>query len=310
MKRSGFTLIELLVVIAIIAILAAILFPVFAQAKDAAKKTQSLSNVKQLSLANLMYSNDSDDHIPFTYTFPIGGNGQAPWCGNDGATVVWGGFQAWTNFVFPYVKSGNSDFNQGNNKNAVNSLFVDPTYNTAFASKDGAGNPIPGGVTQTGGIFPYQSYEPNTVLAGGNLSLGCPWASDSNGNSPIPASLTEVGKPAQTVMISQMMSYQDSDGEGYGNSVGQQSQPGNAPAYPQVNWSARLAGRNGMCYGMTDGHAKFISSGPNFYAVDTKYAGNTAGVGSQYLAEPYGPLAASWKNRPDAPFGFGPRSGN
>src|SRR5271157_986880 len=62
--KRAFTLIELLVVIAIIAILAAILFPVFAQAKLAAKKTSSLSNVKQLSLANVMYSNDNDDLFP------------------------------------------------------------------------------------------------------------------------------------------------------------------------------------------------------------------------------------------------------
>jgi len=63
-RHKGFTLIELLVVIAIIAILAAILFPVFAQAKLAAKKTQSLSNVKQIDLALLMYTNDSDDTSP------------------------------------------------------------------------------------------------------------------------------------------------------------------------------------------------------------------------------------------------------
>jgi prepilin-type N-terminal cleavage/methylation domain-containing protein len=66
MKRSlrGFTLIELLVVIAIIAILAAILFPVFAQAKEAAKKTAGLSHVKQLSLALIMYANDHGDRLP------------------------------------------------------------------------------------------------------------------------------------------------------------------------------------------------------------------------------------------------------
>jgi len=61
----AFTLIELLVVIAIIAILAAILFPVFAQAKLAAKKTADLSNMKQLSLGLTIYTNDSDDMFPF-----------------------------------------------------------------------------------------------------------------------------------------------------------------------------------------------------------------------------------------------------
>jgi len=63
MKRA-FTLIELLVVIAIIAILAAILFPVFAQAKAAAKQTQNLSNMKQLGTAAHLYAGDYDDMIP------------------------------------------------------------------------------------------------------------------------------------------------------------------------------------------------------------------------------------------------------
>jgi len=61
MNKKAFTLIELLVVIAIIAILAAILFPVFAAAKDAAKKTASISNLKQIGLSTLMYASDYDD---------------------------------------------------------------------------------------------------------------------------------------------------------------------------------------------------------------------------------------------------------
>ena len=66
MKRNGFTLIELLVVIAIIAILAAILFPVFAQARAKARQTQCLSNMRQIGTAVQMYLNDYDEGYPFT----------------------------------------------------------------------------------------------------------------------------------------------------------------------------------------------------------------------------------------------------
>src|SRR5690349_23159308 len=63
-NSRGFTLIELLVVIAIIAILAAILFPVFAQAREAARRTQCLSNLRQLGSAMLMYTQDYDETTP------------------------------------------------------------------------------------------------------------------------------------------------------------------------------------------------------------------------------------------------------
>jgi prepilin-type N-terminal cleavage/methylation domain-containing protein len=66
MKRNGFTLIELLVVIAIIAILAAILFPVFAQARAKARQTQCLNNMRQIGMAVQMYLNDNDEGYLFT----------------------------------------------------------------------------------------------------------------------------------------------------------------------------------------------------------------------------------------------------
>ena len=62
--RKGFTLIELLVVIAIIAILAAILFPVFARAREKARQASCQSNLKQLTLAMLMYVQDYDEKFP------------------------------------------------------------------------------------------------------------------------------------------------------------------------------------------------------------------------------------------------------
>ena len=96
-KRQGFTLIELLVVIAIIAILAAILFPVFAQAREAARTTACLSNVKQLSMGALMYVQDYDEKF-WTWNWNFNCNG-----GNNGQPRDSASF--WTMAIYPYVKN-------------------------------------------------------------------------------------------------------------------------------------------------------------------------------------------------------------
>ena len=82
-KRVGFTLIELLVVIAIIAILAAILFPVFSRAREKARQASCTSNLKQIGLASGMYNNDYDEkHIPmWTQSWFQGQSGRVWWMG-------------------------------------------------------------------------------------------------------------------------------------------------------------------------------------------------------------------------------------
>jgi len=95
-RREAFTLIELLVVIAIIAILAAILFPVFARARENARRSSCMSNLKQIGLGMMMYTQDNDDHL----TASSLANDNIP--GFDGDNNVTG---YWTNMLAPYIKS-------------------------------------------------------------------------------------------------------------------------------------------------------------------------------------------------------------
>ena len=92
--RKGFTLIELLVVIAIIAILAAILFPVFAKAREKARQASCLSNLKQIALGCLSYAQDYDEYMPNSFKYETAPN-----------TPPNGGLIWLCDLIYPYVKN-------------------------------------------------------------------------------------------------------------------------------------------------------------------------------------------------------------
>jgi len=113
MKKLGFTLIELLVVIAIIAILAAILFPVFAQAREKARAISCLSNTKQIGLGLMQYVQDNDEY----------------YCPANYATGGWALEVRWYDMVQPYIKNG--DANSNGHYYGTNGIWHCPSFPSA-----------------------------------------------------------------------------------------------------------------------------------------------------------------------------------
>ena len=167
LKANGFTLIELLVVIAIIAILAAILFPVFAQAREKARQITCVSNEKNIGLAVMMYTQDFDEHFPPDQYFDSG------FVGAYGTTHQ----HVWNQSIFPYIKNGKPDNNVGGVTGGV------------FSCPD-----IP--VTQAFNYHPREDWflDSNTPGYVGQMQF------EGNIRSETP-SLSEVDTPGNTIMI-------------------------------------------------------------------------------------------------------------
>jgi prepilin-type N-terminal cleavage/methylation domain-containing protein/prepilin-type processing-associated H-X9-DG protein len=162
--KRAFTLIELLVVIAIIAILAAILFPVFAQAKLAAKATASLSNTKQISLGVLMYTNDYDDEAPLLVSY--NGTGLPFTYGPPYGEPI-----TWSFATTPYIKSGQlfTDPLAGNDNgfaaNGASYFFTSASEWDEWSPQYGYNSPLLNSQNHnaTGGLNP--NYQPNSMTS-------------------------------------------------------------------------------------------------------------------------------------------------
>jgi prepilin-type N-terminal cleavage/methylation domain-containing protein/prepilin-type processing-associated H-X9-DG protein len=239
--RTGFTLIELLVVIAIIAILAAILFPVFAKAREKAKQTQCLSNMKQLGLAMMMYGTDYDDRLPIsTYTYA---STPVPPCLST--TEGWHKCYNWMYCIQPYIR------NRG--------LFRCPSWSTMQTYIVGMTPPLlPCSYVIARGrpIHPHAagratcSYAPcGRVCASAQNRAG--WVGSwSVGNT---VTFGNIESPANFIILMEL----NTDGRIVGGEIA------NFHTYWANNWSHpqnsdKHTHNAGMNYGFADGHAKWL----------------------------------------------------
>jgi len=237
-------------VIAIIAILAAILFPVFAQAKKAAKKTNDLSQLDQLALASLMYSNDYDDEA---MAFPYAATWSTSCPGCSGSTAFTHGEMGpwWSDRLQPYVKS--------------KGLFSDPSNQDHLQSC--VGYWLPGAKSATDTVtsdFYRVTYTYSNLVA----------HEDMNPLTPGAASMTSIPSPAESVLLGpsdDWFSRSSCQQNGSGQTVDlywDASDNLDGFAWGAEIWGADSgnwpnAGYNeGSNFSFTDGHAKYSKLTP------------------------------------------------
>jgi prepilin-type N-terminal cleavage/methylation domain-containing protein len=284
--KKAFTLIELLVVIAIIAILAAILFPVFAQAKAAAKKTMAISNAKQIVLGEILYTNDYDDCMSpyFSYLNPSSGATGAP-------------NQYWPGLIAPYIQKGQltsagvagGGFNGSGEPQTLaqdlSKIFFDPIESLTL--------PAPGTPLALGDITSW----------GINDDMVQWWGPNGITGNYLGVNSTAIANPSSTVLFAETWDWWDGDWRGANADPGY---PGSALAASVFDFNGvnrgygvynpdrtngameTLQGTYNAAYKATCGTAKCGSAGTPIYRDSVLLSTNPTATLNATFADPKG----------------------